>query len=257
MFVVIETREERRRPPKSGWIYKDPVLKDYDKSDPDPWKYELTGEKIPRDPKWKLVVKLRHTYRQDGKVKGKSVKIITVSFWDFIESWLDYRIQDYESYEFYVPEKRVYSAFDNLVEATGAQGDAEFILMELAEKLKPWQETALAEYKQCEEFTYAQGHIDGWKEVIRLRMEAHMKDWEERERKRKADEEFRKDHSRYRKESFGQGVGSLSLSDDEQRIFKRIWKIGYRTMSMELHPDKGGDPEQMKILNGLKDKLGK
>jgi hypothetical protein len=53
-----------------------------------------------------------------------------------------------------------------------------------------------------------------------------------------------------------QDNGSLGLSENEGQMFKRVWKYGYRALSIQLHPDKGGDAEQMKMLNSLKDKLG-
>ncbi len=95
MFISIEKQKEERRPHKERWIFKDPVLGDYNESDPDPWKYELTGERIPRQPQWKLIVKLRHTYRLDGKVKGKSSRIMTISYWDFIDQWIEEQSEEF------------------------------------------------------------------------------------------------------------------------------------------------------------------
>lgn len=35
-----------------------------------------------------------------------------------------------------------------------------------------------------------------------------------------------------------------------------LMKEGYKKLAMKYHPDKGGDPEKMKELNRLKEKLG-
>lgn len=47
--------------------------------------------------------------------------------------------------------------------------------------------------------------------------------------------------------------GVISLSQEEVRIIDAC----YKAMAVQLHPDKGGDPEDMKILNRLKDKIRK
>ena len=47
-------------------------------------------EKVQRLPEWKLDIRLRHNYRNgDGKVKAVSVHIGTISYWDFVDDYID------------------------------------------------------------------------------------------------------------------------------------------------------------------------
>ena len=87
------------------------------------------------------------------------------------------------------------------------------------------------------------------------RIVANAKAWEEKERQKEAEQEFYREQARRSNERQTQG-GSLSFSEGESQIFRQLWKIGYRTLSMQFHPDKGGNIEQMKMLNGIKDKFG-
>ena len=228
-------------------------MEDYNESDPNPYKYELTGEKIPRSPEWKLIIKLKHSYRQDGKVKGKSSRIITISYWDFIDQWIEEQSDDSANYDFYVPEERLDSALEKL---KGVDGNSDILMQQLKDKLRPWQDKAMDQYKNSKEYGHAQRYIDAWKECVRLRQDAYLKECEERERQRKAEQESYREQARHHNERMGQGGGSLDFSDTEEQMFKEVWKTGYRALSIKFHPDKGGDEEQMKMLNGLKDKLG-
>ena len=254
MFISIEKRKEKRRPPKHSWLIKDPVLKDYDKEDPDPWKYDVTGEKIPRLPEWKLLVKLRHTFREDGKVKGKSVPIVTISYWDFIDQWIESLDYDDPDYEHYVPEETIDTALIRMAQA-GIKANPEAITQQLREKIKPWQLKALEQYKRSVEYTYINRHKEVWAECVRLRQEAFTKNWEKRERKKKAEESSYREQARRSNQSFGQKNELLNLTTEEILLFKEVWKSGYRALSIKFHPDKGGDIDKMSALNGLKDKL--
>jgi len=223
----------------------------------------VTGEPIPRSPKWKIIIKLRHTYRQGGKVKGKSSRIMAISYWDFINQWIEEQPEGHTNDGFYIPEEKFDSALIKLSEAIGIEGNPKVLEQQLKEKLRPWQTKAIEQYKNSEEYGHAQRYVEAWKECVRLRRESHFKEQEEQKRQeekekhqREAEEEFARERARQHNERMGQGGGSLNFSENEDQMFKRVWKAGYRALSIRFHPDKGGDGEQMKMLNGLKDKLG-
>ncbi len=134
MFVVIEKRKEKRRPPKDDWIIKDPVLENYED---DSWWFMVTGSKIMRSPEWKLVIKLRHTFRENGKVKGKSVQAMTISYWEFVRQWIDTQIHGHEDDDFYFSDEKLFSAFDKLSGYFDTDKDFETLTKELTEKLRP------------------------------------------------------------------------------------------------------------------------
>ena len=82
---------------------------------------------------------------------------------------------------------------------------------------------------------------DLWNECIHIRRDGFA-----REQKERTDQE-----EQARNERMGLNGGSVNFSQDEGQMFKRVWKIGYRALSIQFHPDKGGDVEQMKMLNSL------
>ncbi len=86
--------------------------------------------------------------------------------------------------------------------------------------------------------------------------EERKREREKQKRQREAEEEAARERARWYNANMGNNSESLDLSDDEAHIFKEVWKSGYRVLSIKWHPDKGGDGEQMVMLNGLKDKLG-
>ena len=50
-------------------------------------------------------------------------------------------------------------------------------------------------------------------------------------------------------------ISDVQLSANEKEFAKAIIKEGYRVLSKKLHPDVGGDTEDMKTLNVTKTKL--
>lgn len=188
---------------------------------------------------------------------------MTISYWDFINQWIEGQSGGYTDNGFYIPEEKVDSALLNLSEAIGIKGNPKVLQQQLEEKLRPWQAKAIEQYKNSEEYGHVQKYVEAWKECVRLRQESFFKKQEEQKRQeekekcqREAEEEFARERSRQYNERMGQGGRSLNFSENEDQMFKRVWKAGYRALSIQFHPDKGGDGEQMKMLNGLKDKLG-
>ena len=89
----------------------------------------------------------------------------------------------------------------------------------------------------------------------------------ERERQRKEQEEYeRRSREEAYRRFFGggysgyqdqQNVGEShsNFSQEELELVRGIISAGYKKMAIKLHPDRGGDEKQMKLLNNVKDKL--
>ena len=66
---------------------------------------------------------------------------------------------------------------------------------------------------------------------------------------KKRNEEWKNSNDNY---DYSKLFGSFATnySDEEQKVLKKVYKIA----SSKLHPDVGGNEDDMKILNGLKQK---
>lgn len=87
---------------------------------------------------------------------------------------------------------------------------------------------------------------------------------EERERQRKEQEEYeRRSREEAYKRFFGGGyseqqnvgVSNSNFSQEELELVRGVISAGYKKMATKYHPDRGGNEEMMKLLNGIKDKL--
>jgi hypothetical protein len=50
-------------------------------------------------------------------------------------------------------------------------------------------------------------------------------------------------------------VHGLHISPDEVPLARRVFDVGYRSLARAMHPDVGGDPDQMQKLNLLAESL--
>ncbi|MGD9826595.1 hypothetical protein [Desulfobacter sp.] len=76
----------------------------------------------------------------------------------------------------------------------------------------------------------------------------------EKAERRRYEEQARQQYQEHHHQSFTvrtPSSGVISLSQEEVRVIDAC----YRAMAVQLHPDKGGDPEDMKVLNRLKDRI--
>ena len=64
-------------------------------------------------------------------------------------------------------------------------------------------------------------------------------------------------YSGYQEQQNQQNVGEShgNFSPEELELVRGIISAGYKKMAIKLHPDRGGDEKQMKLLNNIKDKL--
>jgi hypothetical protein len=49
--------------------------------------------------------------------------------------------------------------------------------------------------------------------------------------------------------------GGLQIEVGDEELFAQIFHAGYRALALRLHPDHGGDPETMRRLNLLVEKM--
>ena len=252
-FSFIEVHQKRK--PRESWVLANPKIVR------SPWSMNgveqgiflsKEGTKVKREPKpqaWRIV--LNESSRIGGKVKKVQAYIQTVSWWDVVDNYLFYRknhsddeIQTgwlifLESQDF---DKRV------LIKFPDANTDEIWKLFQI--KAAPIVSAIINEFKKMEEYKWFK---------INQKLDAEIKaekDRKKAEEKRKQ-RDYQKNYSRNREQNFRDNSSTTgsptaaSLTQDEARIINAC----YRVMATKLHPDKGGDVNDMKILNGLKDKI--
>jgi hypothetical protein len=244
MFILIEKHKERRSPQESDVVFKDPKIGDYEG-----WA-TVEGEKIPRQPQWKLTVKLRHTWRDEGRVKGKSMQVAVISYWDFIDHYIDDLIDGYEAFSLKDAHlENLYNACQRMKE-TGFKVDHEALEQQFKDKIAPWYDKALEQYKQSEEYGFVHECAGLWEECILIRRDHFAR------KQKKREDQTRQEQEQWEQRSSQSRQSNPGLTGAEQEMFKEFVKVGFRSMSKLHHPDKqGGDDEQMKVLNNLKEKL--
>ena len=213
-----------------------------DKTIRDPY---VGGEKIIRtEMQPSYVIKIGESYRHDGKVKSRQKHIHTFDEWAVIDEVL--RCQEHGSE--YSPGLYVDGYdLDNDVKKIFPDADLNAVWDLIQGKLIPLEDRILTEFKKTEEYRW-------WKETKKLKIELKAEKAQAKEKKRQYEERSRQQQQRYYQQAFtDMGVSSavISLSQEEARVIDSC----YRAMAVQLHPDKGGDPEDMKILNGLKEKI--
>jgi len=242
----------KRRPRYRSKIYKNPKWGPYWQGSD---KYELKGEEIQRDPKVKWRILLKESYRDEqGNVQKRQWHIATITYWDIVHDFLDSVRQGWEDMiynesircglEKHFPEDRL-----------------EELWRLIDERYLQIKEATIDEYKKSEEyhwFLQNQKMENSKSNPNRKREERERKQREQEERRKQDEERQRQEYYRHRSqdhERFFKSSSGLKLSDQEKPVFDRLLKAGYRKLATELHPDHGGDTEEMKILNVLKDKL--
>lgn len=208
----------------------------------------VNGEQILREPRPSYVLRVGESCRQDAKVKSRQKHIRTFSEWDVIDELLGCQIHSWE----YAPGRYIdWYDFEKDIKKAFPDADVDETWELIQKKITPIEDRILAGFKETEEYRW-------WLETKALRdqlkaEQAQAKAKAESERRR-YEERSRQQYHRFHQQTFtdrSAGSGLISLSQEEIRIIDTC----YRAMAVQLHPDKGGDPEDMKILNRLKDKI--
>lgn len=203
----------------------------------------VTGETITREPRPSYTVRVGESYRQNGRVKSKQKHISTFSEWDIIDAFLDCRVFETK----YAPGRYVdWYDFEKDMGKAFPDADIDQTFDLILEKLGPLESPILEQFKKTEEYHWCMETQD-----LRDQLKADQ-DQANAEKRRK--EEQSRQYQQHYQQAFTDRIatpGVLSLSREETRIID----ICYKVMATQLHPDKGGNAEDMKILNQLKDKI--
>jgi hypothetical protein len=208
----------------------------------------LDGEKIIRtELKPSYVIKIGESYRQGGKVKSRQKHILTFDEWAVVDGLLESEKNGSEHF----PGQYIDGYdFDTKVQKVFPDADLDVLWDLLQEKLRPREDSILAEFKKTEEYRW-------WLVTKKLKMELKAEKARAEKRQKQYEEKSRQyqqgnyQHYQQASNDMSTSSGGVSLSQEEIRVIDSC----YRAMATQLHPDKGGDVEDMKILNGLKDKI--
>jgi len=208
----------------------------------------LVGDKILRtEMKPSYILKIGESSRQNGKVKSFQKHIHTFNEWTVIDTFLDFQKRGTEQgIGFFIDG---YS-FDDYVLKAFPDADLDSAWALVRAKIEPIENGIIDGFKLTDEYYWWQ---ETKKAMDELEAEKAAKKRRNEEAKRQSQQSYQQ---YYQKESanMGASLSVVSLSQDETRIIDAC----YRDMAFRLHPDKnGGNDEDMKILNGLKDKIRK
>lgn len=205
----------------------------------------LDGEKIIRtELKPSYVVKIGESYRHDSKVKSPQKHIHTFDEWAVIDELMDCQARGgkylsggyIDGYD-----------FDNSVQKGFPDADLNAVWDLIEKKLIVLEDRIFAGFKKTEEYRW-------WVETNKLKAELKAEKAQAKEKERQYQEQSHQHQQRHYQQTFTDidlSTSVISLSQDEARVIDSC----YRAMAVQLHPDKGGDPEDMVILNGLKEKI--
>lgn len=258
------TREERLINGEPKWVYG----------------YKKSEERFERPIKLKYKVMAAHSYRDGDKVKKLSVSLGQFNYYDLLDGY---------PFECWGIEKKLKE------KGIPYEGDVESLVYEkvnviedrILEELKQTEEYRTKEQLKDIELAYMDAKYD-FKEqygedcydcfydvfgklrepvLFEIYKQEAGKRQAERERQRKEQEEYerRSREEAYRRFFRGgysgyqdqQNVGEShsNFSQEELELVRGIISAGYKKMAIKLHPDRGGDEKQMKLLNNIKDKL--
>lgn len=91
-------------------------------------------------------------------------------------------------------------------------------------------------------------NCDNIRPSLRSAIENELRDRDE------AEQAKRRDRQRGREEKPG-AFASLSMSAEEKRWLPQMLEAGYRSLALRHHPDRGGQPDTMRVINSLMEKV--
>lgn len=261
------TREERLINGEPKWVYG----------------YKKSEERFERPIKLKYKVMVAHSYRDGDKVKKLSVSLGQFNYYDLLdgypfECWgIEKRLKEkgipYEGDVESLVYEKVNAIEDRILEEL--KQTEEYRIKEQIKDIELAYLDAKYDFKEqygedCYDFFYDVFGKLREPVLFEIYKQEAGKRQAERERQRKEQEEYERrsreeayrrffggGYSGYQEQQAQQNVGESygNFSPEELELVRGIISAGYKKMAIKLHPDRGGDEKQMKVLNNIKDKL--
>lgn len=226
--------------------------------------YAYSGERFDRPNKDAYKISVHKSFRENGRVKKKQWVICTMDYYSLVDSWPGECIRQ-----------------DTLNSKLKQMSIGEAELWDLVyEKLQPIIDQVKSEFVQTEEFKTIQHHRAILDEYLRNKKEFEDKygtdtyDYcfdifgilrnaeylNEVKAQYKSKQEYQQhsynsqSQSNYSYEDFSSYFGSSrsTYTEEDKVLLKKIT----RALVKQFHPDRGGDPEVMKMVTRLKEDWG-
>lgn len=235
--------------------------------------YRNTGEEFDRPIKKGYKIMLHHSYRQDGKIKKLSLCAARIKYSDVLDGYypelwkLEEKLIDkgfpYESLE--QVEAMLYEKIDeiwNKIEEE-VKTTEEYQWIQKRNKIIKEHRQRESEFNKKYGGDYYKYFYDVFG-VLRKPIELEQFKRDEEEKKRQQEQYTRNswEQAQNHYKNYGGfngyqslGVSGGSFNSEEAEMIRSIISAGFKQMSKKLHPDLGGDEDQMKLLNAVKEKL--
>ncbi len=216
----------------------------------------LEGDPIVREPRPSYNLRVGESKRVDGKVKSIQKHLYSFSELDIIDEVME---QEGFGHEYQPGWCLDYEWLEKKVKEAFSDADMKALWLQIQDKMWIIEEPLIAEFKKSDEYRW-------WRKTLKLKnqmkAEQEQKHQEEQKAKEREQAEYqrksRQQQSQYHQQFYGSGSAGISLpsagltlSGDEAAIIKKC----YKSMAVQLHPDKGGTDADMALLNSLMDRI--
>lgn len=233
--------------------------------------YRYAGEEFDRPIKKGYKIMLHHSYRQDGKIKKLSLCVARIKYSDVLDNYypdlwnLEKNLIEkgfpYESLE--EVEAMIYKKIDeiwNKIEEE-VKITEEYQWIQKRDKIIKEHKQRESEFNKKYDGDYYNYFYDVFGVLRKPEdLEKFKRDVEDKKRQQEeyARKSWEQAQNNYKNHGFNYqslGVSGGSFNSDETEMVRSIISAGFKQMSKKLHPDLGGDEDQMKLLNVVKEKL--
>jgi hypothetical protein len=236
--------------------------------------YYYSAEKFKRPIKKAYRIIIRHSYRENGKVKKKQYAICTLGYYEIADDFWGLSESDYDKMEkiansFNVPREKIFDMVDEKMKPLIDKLQSEF--MKTEEYLTHQKHEKITTVYTAKKVNFANEYdvnsdeYDKCYDVFgELKNPEYLEKIKNEYQKKKKQED---DFSKFFKNNYGSGSSkSSSSSGYYNSIFsthaeddKETLKQFYRVLSKKYHPDANPDidtSKEMKLLNQLKSEWG-
>ncbi len=252
MFWTVELKDEKRTPNGyrefwdgkmentylDGDVYENPIWDDSGIG-------SITGKKIPRKFKKRLVVKLNESKREGKTVRRKTIFRFTLRYWRIVE-W----VFEVPNSDWYLSSLE-YHLGNTLKSLKSTIETIESLINKLEEKLAPFIEVFKDDYEQEFEYTWLAENIavyeKGWEEELKKQEAKQKESRDYQEKSWKAGREWDR-------ENYSSSYSSAAPVS-QGRYETEIIKAGFKALSKKYHPDAGGKTEDFQELENAKSKM--